>query len=50
MVQLSLAYSTVFHLKLDMGDLSDAVEKSLVGSNNMVNIEVFIKHILDKVL
>lgn len=49
-VQLSLAYSTVFHLKLDMDDLRDAVQKCLGGRNSLVNIETFIKYILDVVL
>ena len=49
-VQLSLAYSTVFHLKLDIRDLREAVEKCLGDGNNMVNIELYIKHMLDRVL
>ena len=49
-VQLSLAYSTVFHLKLDLDNLRDAVQRCLGGPNSWVHIESFIKYILDVVL
>ena len=49
-VQLSLAYSTVFHIKLDIEDLREAIQRCLKGKNTKVNIENFIKYILDVVL
>ena len=49
-VQLSLAYSTVFHMKIDIADLRDVVEQCLSGRSNLINIEEFIKHILSLVL
>ena len=51
-VQLALAYTTVFHLKLELEDLRQAVERSLGsgGNNSKVNIESFIKYVLDVVL
>ena len=49
-VQLSLAYSTVFHMKIEIDDLRDAVEQCLSGRSNLINIEAFIKHILSLVL
>ena len=51
-VQLALAYTTVFHLKLELEDLRQAVERSLGsgGNNSKVNIEAFIKYVLDVVL
>ena len=49
-VQLSLAYSTVFHIKLDIEDLRAAIQRCLKGKNTKVNIENFVKYILDVVL
>ena len=49
-VQLSLAYSTVFHIKLNIENLREAIQRCLRGKNTKVNIENFIKYILDVVL
>ena len=46
-VQLTLAYSTVFHLELDPLTIREAVERCLGGRNSLVNVEIFIKYVLD---
>lgn len=45
-----MAYSTVFHIKLDIEDLRAAIDRCLKGRNTKVNIENFVKYILDVVL
>ena len=49
-VQLTLAYSTVFHLEVDPRTIRDAVEKCLGGRNSLVNVEIFIKYVLDIIM
>ena len=49
-VQLTLAYSTVFHLDLDSDKIRHAVEKCLGGKNSLVNIEIFTKYVLDVIM
>ena len=45
-----MAYSTVFHIKLNIENLREAIQRCLKGKNTKVNIENFIKYILDVVL
>ena len=49
-VQLTLAYSTVFHLDLEPRSIREAVEKCLGGRNSLVNVEIFIKYVLDVIM
>ena len=49
-VQLTLAYSTVFHLDLHPDQIRHNVEKCLGGKNSLVNIEIFTKYVLDVIM
>ena len=52
MVQLALAYSTVYHLGMDQGGIREAVEWALDKEKNMgmASIERFIEAILDCIM